>query len=109
MTTKKARSETRKKSVKEVYPLADLKDWHDVDPPIRLGVFGDPVAHSLSPQMQNAALKHCKIDMQYVRFQISPGELREALKLIRDLKFVGVNLTVPHKIAALKLVDDLDE
>ena len=100
-------------SAKEAYRLADLQDWskatHDVDPPIRLGVFGDPVAHSLSPQMQNAALKHCQIDMQYVRFQISPDELREALKLIRDLKFVGVNLTVPHKIAALKLVDDLEE
>jgi shikimate dehydrogenase len=100
-------------SAKEAYRLADLQDWskatQDVDPPIRLGVFGDPVAHSLSPQMQNAALKHCKIDMQYVRFQISPEELREALNLIRDLKFVGVNLTVPHKIAALKLVDDLEE
>jgi shikimate dehydrogenase len=100
-------------SAKEAYRLADLQDWskatQDVDPPIRLGVFGDPVAHSLSPQMQNAALKHCQIDMQYVRFQISPDELREALKLIRDLKFVGVNLTVPHKIAALKLVDDLEE
>ena len=100
-------------SAKEVYRLADLRDWskatQDVDPPIRLGVFGDPVAHSLSPQMQNAALKHCRIDMQYVRFQISPDELREALNLIRDLKFVGVNLTVPHKIAALKLVDDLEE
>lgn len=100
-------------SAKQVYGLADLRDWskatHDVDPPIRLGVFGDPVAHSLSPQMQNAALQHCKIDIQYVRFQISPDELREALKLVRDLKFVGVNLTVPHKIAALKLVDDLEE
>ena len=100
-------------STKEVYRLADLQDWseatQDVDPPIRLGVFGDPVAHSLSPQMQNAALKHCKIDIQYVRFQISPDELRESLNLIRDLKFVGVNLTVPHKIAALKLVDDLEE
>src|SRR3981189_2297851 len=103
----------RRKLAKEVYTLTDLQNWseatQDVDPPIRLGVFGDPVAHSLSPQMQNAALKHCKIDMQYARFQISPGELGEALKLIRDLKFVGVNLTVPHKIAALKLVDDLEE
>src|SRR6266436_9742869 len=108
MTTKKARSETRKKSVKEVYPLADLKDWHDVDPPIRLGVFGDPVEHSLSPQMQNAALKHYKIDKQYARFQISPEELREALNLIRKLEFVGVNFTIPHKIAALRLLDVAD-
>jgi len=94
---------------KEVYTLADLKDWHDVDPPIRLGVFGDPVEHSLSPRMQNAALRHCKIDMQYARFQISPDELREAIDLIRKLEFVGVNLTIPHKIAVLRLIDVADE
>jgi shikimate dehydrogenase len=94
---------------KQVYTLADLKDWHDVDPAIRLGVFGDPVEHSLSPQMQNAALKHCKIDMQYARFHILPNELREAIDLIRKLKFVGVSLTIPHKIAALELVDIADE
>jgi len=94
---------------KEVYTLADLKDWHDVHPPIRLGVFGDPVEHSLSPQMQNAALKHYKIDMQYARLRISPDELREAIDLIRKLEFVGVNLTIPHKIAALRLLDLADE
>ena len=94
---------------KEVYTLADLKDWHDADPPIRLGVFGDPVEHSLSPQMQNAALKHYKIDMQYARLRISPDELREAIDFIRKLEFVGVNLTIPHKIAALQLLDVADE
>src|SRR5438093_13261475 len=94
---------------KAVYTLADLKDWHDVHPPIRLGVFGDPVEHSLSPQIQNAALKHCKIDMQYVRFHILPDELREAIDLIRRLEFVGVNLTIPHKIAALELLDVADD
>ena len=94
---------------KEVYTLADLQNWHDVDPPIRLGVFGDPVEHSLSPQMQNAALKHCKIDMQYARFHILPNELRETLNLIRKLEFVGVNLTIPHKIDALGVVGIADE
>jgi shikimate dehydrogenase len=94
---------------KEVYTLADLKDWHDADPPIRLGVFGDPVEHSLSPQIQNAALKHCKIDMQYARFHILPDELREALDLIRKLEFLGVNLTVPHKISAFELLDAAEE
>jgi shikimate dehydrogenase len=59
--------------------------------------------------MQNAALKHCKIDMQYVRFHILPNELREAIDLIRKLKFIGVNLTIPHKIAALELVDAGDD
>ncbi len=99
----------KKNQAKEIYTLADLQNWRDVDPPIRLGVLGDPVAHSLSPRMQNAALKHCKIDMQYVRFRILPDELAEALKLIRELRFVGINLTIPHKIDAVEIVDDLDE
>ncbi|HXP35525.1 MAG TPA: shikimate dehydrogenase [Chthoniobacterales bacterium] len=106
---KKTRSETKKKSAKEVYTLADLRNWREVDPAIRLGVFGDPVGHSLSPQMQNAALKHCKIDMQYARFQISPNELRGAIDLIRKLEFIGVNLTIPHKISALELLDVADD
>src|SRR5437588_10876606 len=98
----------KKKRAKEIYTLADLRRWENIDPPIRLGVFGDPVGHSLSPQMQNAALKSCKIDMQYARFQISPDELQSAFKLIRDLNFIGVNLTTPHKIAASKLMDEID-
>jgi shikimate dehydrogenase len=95
------------------YTLADVEKWsevtQDIDPPIRLGVFGDPVAHSLSPQMQNAALHACEIKMQYARFHIRPNELRAALRLFRELDFVGVNLTVPHKIAGLTQVDAADE
>ena len=96
-------------AAKDVYTLADLKDWRDVDPPIRLGVFGDPVEHSLSPQIQNAALKHCKIEMQYTRFHILPHELGEAIELIPKLEFIGVNLTIPHKIAAPGLLDSSDD
>ena len=94
---------------KEIYTLADLQTLREVDPPIRLGVLGDPVEHSLSPQMQNAALKHCKIDRQYARFHILPNQLGEAVGLIRKREFVGVNLTIPHKIGALEFVDSLDE
>src|ERR1700747_1396448 len=61
MTAKKPDTEIKKKSAKEVYTLTDLQAWHDLNPPVRLGVFGDPVEHSLSPQMQNAALKHFNI------------------------------------------------
>ena len=97
----------------ERYTLADLENWRrtavDVDPPIRLGVFGDPVAHSLSPQMQNAALRACEIDMQYARFHIRGNELRSALRFLRELDFTGVNLTVPHKIAAFAQIDQADE
>ena len=66
--------------MKEVYTLADLRDWknrtRDISPPIRLGVLGDPVAHSLSPEMQNAALQECNISMQYALFEIAPDELK---------------------------------
>jgi shikimate dehydrogenase len=99
----------KKKRVKEVYTLDDLRRWEEIDPPIRLGVFGDPVEHSLSPKIQNAALEACKIEMQYARFQITADELEEAVKLIRTLDFVGVNLTVPHKIATCAFVDEIDE
>jgi shikimate dehydrogenase len=95
------------------YTLADLEKWHDIgrdiDPPIRLGVFGDPVAHSLSPEMQNAALRACEINAQYSRFHIRPNELRSALRFLRNLDFVGVNLTVPHKIAGYAQLDEADE
>jgi shikimate dehydrogenase len=95
------------------YMLADLEKWreiaHDIHPPIRLGVFGDPVAHSLSPEMQNAALRACEIDAQYARFHIRTNELRSALRFLRNLDFVGVNLTVPHKIAGFVQIDETDE
>jgi shikimate dehydrogenase len=95
------------------YTLADLEKWdkiaRDIDPSIRLGIFGDPVAHSLSPEMQNAALRACEIDAQYARFHVRPKELRSALRFLRTLDFVGVNLTVPHKIAGFAQIDEADE
>jgi shikimate dehydrogenase len=95
------------------YTFADLKNWaktsRGLKPPIRLGVFGDPVAHSLSPQMQNAALEKCGLEMRYARFEIQASELPATLELLPKLNFVGANLTVPHKIAAFKLMDEVDE
>jgi shikimate dehydrogenase len=100
-------------SITDRYTLADLERWgeitRDVDPPIRLGIFGDPVAHSLSPQMQNAALRAFEINVQYARFYIRANELRSALQFIRKLDFVGINLTVPHKAAGLTQIDLADE
>ena len=95
------------------YTLGDLEKWseiaRDIDPPIRLGVFGDPVAHSLSPEMQTAALRGGEINAQYARFHIRSNELRSALRFLRNLDLVGVNLTVPHKIAGFEQIDEADE
>jgi shikimate dehydrogenase len=59
--------------------------------------------------MQNAALRAFEIKMQYARFHIRPNELRKALHVLRELNFFGINLTVPHKIAALAQIDAADE
>jgi len=102
-----------RKQTTDRYTLADLENWSAVagnlEPPVRLGIFGDPVAHSLSPQMQNAALRACEIDMQYARFHVRANELRSALPFLRKLNFIGINLTVPHKIATLAQVDEAGE
>lgn len=96
--------------MKEIYTLTDLQNWKPKSKaPIRLGVFGNPVAHSLSPQMQNAALENSRLEMRYGRFEIGAEELPSALRLLAELDFIGANLTVPHKIAAIDFMDELDE
>lgn len=73
-----------------------------------LGIFGNPVAHSLSPLMQNAALQAAGFDAVYVPFLVTPAQLGDAVRAIRTLGLLGVNLTIPHKEAACTLVDELD-
>lgn len=72
-----------------------------------LGVIGDPVAHSRSPRMQNAALRAMGIDWAYVPLPVPADELEAALRGLRAVGFVGVNVTVPHKEAVARLVDEL--
>ena len=95
-----------------VYTAADLHDWpaatRGIAPPLRLAVFGDPVAHSVSPPMQNAALIAQGIDARYTRVHVRPSELTQALGRIAAAKFIGVNLTLPHKTAVLALLDTVD-
>ncbi len=98
---------------RDVYTVADLRDWGAVTagvwPPLRLAVFGDPVAHSASPPMHNAALAAAGIDARYTRVHVQPGELAEALRLVAAAGFIGVNLTIPHKAAAVPLLDAVDD
>lgn len=94
--------------MKEIYTLADLQTWKPTALRVRLGVLGDPVAHSLSPRMQNAALVRTGLEMRYAAFCIRPAGLAEALELARRHGFVGLNLTIPHKVTAVSLVDHVD-
>lgn len=97
----------------ESFTSADLLERPDtlsaLEPPARLAVLGDPIAQSKSPIFQNAALKACGIDAQYIRLHVRPGELAAALRALPGAGFLGANLTFPHKTAALESMDDLDE
>jgi shikimate dehydrogenase len=95
----------------EVYHARDLAGggeiFHRLNPPARLAVFGDPVAHSASPPMHNAALRERNHDLQYVRIRVTPEELPEALANLALTGFLGASLTIPHKQAALPHMDEV--
>lgn len=74
-----------------------------------LGIFGDPVADSLSPRMQNAANEAGNLDAVYVPFHVTKSQLCDATRGLHAMRMRGVNLTIPLKEAACSLVDELDE
>lgn len=80
-----------------------------LQPPAKLCVFGDPIAHSISPQLHNAALKSCKIDAQYVRIHATAEEFPAALRALAPAGFIGANVTIPHKLTALETCDYVDD
>ncbi len=72
-------------------------------------VYGQPVKHSASPAMQNAGIAALGLNWRYLAFEVDPKDLRAAIDGARMMKFIGVNLTVPHKLLAVDIVDVLDE
>ena len=73
------------------------------------GVFGWPVSHSRSPLMHNYWLEQLGIDGAYVPLAVAPEAFVETLRCLGKLGFVGANVTIPHKRAALASVDHVDE
>jgi shikimate dehydrogenase len=71
-------------------------------------VFGHPVRHSASPAFQNAGITALGLNWRYLACDVHPDHLRAAIEGARRMKFIGLNLTVPHKLLAVKLVDALD-
>ncbi|MEQ8667270.1 MAG: shikimate dehydrogenase [Rhodospirillales bacterium] len=71
------------------------------------GVIGWPVAHSLSPRLHGYWLSTLSVDGMYVPMAVQPGDLAAVLRTLPKMGFRGVNLTVPHKEAALGAVDEV--
>jgi len=72
-----------------------------------VGILGDPVAHSLSPAMHNAAFRALRLDYVYVAWRVQPPSLRAAVAGIRALAVAGVNVTVPHKERVIPFLDSV--
>jgi shikimate dehydrogenase len=73
------------------------------------GVMGWPIAQSRSPVLHNFWIKQHGLRGTYVPFAIPPGQLAAALRALHPLNFAGCNLTIPHKQAAMQIVDEVDE
>jgi len=73
-----------------------------------VALLGHPVAHSLSPRMQNAAFAARGLDWAYVALDVPPERLEEAARGLAAAGFVGANVTAPHKLAAARLCDEAD-
>ncbi|MBN1141258.1 MAG: shikimate dehydrogenase [Deltaproteobacteria bacterium] len=71
------------------------------------GIFGFPVAHTLSPSMQNEAFRQSGINAVYVPFRVPPERLAAAVAALRALDMGGVNITIPHKEKVCELLDEL--
>ena len=72
------------------------------------GLIGDPVGHSMSPAMHNAAFEKLGLDYVYLPFRVSPEALGAAVDGLRALNVRGFNVTIPHKVKIIPLLDGLD-
>ena len=73
-----------------------------------LAVIGDPIEHSMSPLMHNAVIQSLGLNYIYTAFRVEPKELENAIKAVRALNIAGINITIPHKVAAMQFVDEID-
>jgi shikimate dehydrogenase len=72
------------------------------------GLIGDPVEHTMSPAMHNAAYKKMGLDYIYLPFRVKPEHLAQAVDGLRALNVRGFNVTIPHKVSVIPLLDGLD-
>jgi shikimate dehydrogenase len=76
---------------------------------LRLAVIGDPIAHSKSPVMHNSALAALGLEGEYIPLHVSTQDLGLAITRMKELRFRGINVTIPHKVDVMAYVDALDE
>ena len=73
------------------------------------GVIGDPIEHTLSPIMHNAAFKALKLDFAFLAFKVKVADVEKAVSGMRTLGIHGLNVTMPHKSAVINYLDEVDQ
>jgi len=73
------------------------------------GLIGDPVEHSMSPAMHNAAFRATGLAYFYTAFRVKAEELGKAIEAMRASNIRGLNVTIPHKVAVIPFLDELDD
>jgi shikimate dehydrogenase len=73
------------------------------------GVIGDPIEHTLSPIMHNAAFKALKLDFAFLAFKVKAADVEKAVSGMRALGIYGLNVTMPHKSAVINYLDEVDQ
>jgi len=91
------------------YTLENLHLAAALAKPARLAVLGNPVAHSASPQMHQAAIDAHDIEASYVRLEVKIGQISTAFQMMSDMSFFGCNVTVPHKLEAMAACSEVSE
>jgi shikimate dehydrogenase len=71
-------------------------------------LIGDPIEHTMSPAMHNAAFQKLGLDYLYIAFKVSLGRLPQAVAGLKALNIAGFNVTIPHKVTVIPLLDSLD-
>lgn len=72
------------------------------------GIIGDPIEHTMSPPMHNAAFKQLRLDYIYVPFNVKSSELHQAIEGMKALNIKGLNVTIPHKTTVMNFLDEID-
>jgi len=72
-------------------------------------VIGDPIDHSLSPNIHSAAFRELNLDCSYIAYRIPKGELKEGIEGLKKINISGFNVTIPHKVEMMKYLDKMDE
>ena len=71
-------------------------------------IIGDPIHHSLSPAMQNAAFAAKGLNSSYIAFRVPEAELKESIESLRSINIAGFNVTTPHKTYVMRYLDEVE-